>query len=552
MTDNDKFLDGEMLAKMAQGGAAVLRSNADEVNNLNVFPVPDGDTGDNMSMTIESGVAALENVESNNLANVMSAFSQGMLFGARGNSGVILSQFFSGMAKGFVSCDRADVNTVVEALQIGVKQAYNSVLSPTEGTILTVAREAVEYAASNITEESTIRSLFEDVSKEMYESLQRTPKLLKALQEAGVVDSGGAGLFYILKGFLSVLNGETIDLTQTERFAPAPTVNLDAFGPDSVMEYGYCTELLLRLQNSKTDVENFDCKVITDFLQTIGDSIVSFKTGSIVKIHVHTLTPEKVLEFCRQYGEFLTLKIENMSVQHNENIEQDANEDAPEMKKYGTVVVCNGSGIKEMFISLGATRIVTGGQTNNPSTNDFIAAFDKARAEHIFVFPNNGNIVMAARQAAEIYKKSVVHVIECKDLGAGYVALSSMDFENSSVDELLEQATQAMKNVTTGCVSTAIRDTEMNGVQVNNGDFIGIVGKEIISSCENMVDSAILLLDKMFESPDKFMLTVFFGKDATEKDNEELQKRFAEKHSGVEVYFVDGGQEIYPYIFVAE
>jgi len=332
VSEKDKFLDGEMFANMVRGGAAQLRSNAEEVNNLNVFPVPDGDTGDNMRMTMEGGVAALDRVQTNNLADAAQKLSQGMLLGARGNSGVILSQFFAGLTRGFAKHRRANAQAVGAALQEGVKQAYASVITPTEGTILTVAREAVQYAVSRISEASTITSLISDLIKEMYNSLQRTPDLLPALKEAGVVDSGGAGLLYIMQGFYKILIGEEIDggnarIVQLQQ----PEVDFSAFGPDSEMTYGYCTELLLQLLNHKTDAEAFDVKTVTEYLQTVGDSIVAFKTGTIVKLHVHTMTPDAVLQFCRQYGEFLSVKIENMSVQHNHTVTADlpAMQDSP-------------------------------------------------------------------------------------------------------------------------------------------------------------------------------------------------------------------------------
>jgi DAK2 domain fusion protein YloV len=293
---NIKYLGGLLLSKMARGGAKQLRTNAEEVNKLNVFPVPDGDTGDNMRMTIESGIAAIENIDSDDLAEVMKTLSHGMLLGARGNSGVILSQFFAGMAKGLDSSDKADPATFGHALELGVQQAYSSVMTPTEGTILTVAREAVEYAVSRLTPKSTIRTLFADLVKEMHASLDRTPEILTVLKEAGVVDSGGAGLLYIMDGFNRVLNGEEIsdDGVQYELTkSSAPTAF--AFNENSEMTYGYCTELLVQLQRSKTDIENFDIEALRSFLVSIGDSVVAFKTESIVKLHVHTFTPEKVL-----------------------------------------------------------------------------------------------------------------------------------------------------------------------------------------------------------------------------------------------------------------
>ena len=452
-----KSIGGALLKKMALGGAARLRSKSDEVNKLNVFPVPDGDTGDNMRMTIESGIAAVENMDSDDIAAVMKAISHGMLLGARGNSGVILSQFFSGLSKGLDKSKKADVVTMGEALKKGVEQAYASVMHPAEGTILTVARESVEYAVNRITPQSTIRSLFGDLVKEMYASLERTPEALAVLKEAGVVDSGGAGLFYIMDGFNRVLNGEQINFESTMEIPKVNTAPMNSdFGPDSVMEYGYCTELLIQLMNAKTDVESFDIEPLKAFLCEIGNSVVCFKTESIVKLHVHTMTPEKVLEYCRGFGEFITIKIENMSLQHTESQESSESEtevkEAPAKKapdkKYGIVAVTNGPGVEALFKELGTDEIVQGGQTQNPSTNDFLDAFAKVSAEHIFVFPNNGNIIMAATQAAEIYDKAQVHVIPSKNIGTGYVAVSSAELSNDNVDAIIEDMMKAMKRVT--------------------------------------------------------------------------------------------------------
>ena len=553
---NGELLDGHLLAKMAQGGAAQLRSNAEEVNKLNVFPVPDGDTGDNMRMTIESGVAALQNVKSDNLAEVITTFSHGMLLGARGNSGVILSQLFAGMAKGLNERDKADAQTLGEALLMGVKQAYGSVMTPTEGTILTVAREATEYAVARITPESTVRTLFADLMQEMYTSLQRTPEILTVLKQAGVVDSGGAGLFYIMDGFNRVLNGEEIraDESAVAPMAQPHAVDLDAFGPDDVMTYGYCTELLLRLQSSKVDLDTFDESVIPTYLGTIGDSVVSFRTGSIVKIHVHTKTPEKVLEYGRRFGEFLTVKIENMSLQHNESLEEapTAATTPTEKKKYGIVAVCSGEGIEAVFTELGTDVIVSGGQTQNPSTADFLDAFERINAEHIFVFPNNGNILLAARQAADIYEDAEIHVVESKDLGAGYVAIASMDLSEDNVDVILEGAREAMSRATTGTVSPAIRDAELDGVQIHDGDFIGFVGKRMLVSEPELVGATVALCDKMLEDGDKFMLSIFTGKSATEQDTAAIEARLKAAHGDVEAYFIEGSQDVYPYIIIAE
>ena len=565
-----KVMGGNLLSKMAKGGALQLRSNAEEVNKLNVFPVPDGDTGDNMRMTIESGVAAIENLETDNLADVMKAFSHGMLLGARGNSGVILSQFFAGTAKGIEGVDQADPAAFGRALQRGVQQAYTSVMTPTEGTILTVAREAVEYAVARITPESTIQTLFSDLVGEMHASLERTPEILSVLREAGVVDSGGAGLFYIMDGFNRVLNGEEFldeegfaKLTEKKKQASVPEVDLDGFGPDSVMTYGYCTELLVRLQNSKINIATFDIDALKAFLATIGDSIVAFQTDSIVKIHVHTLTPEKVLAHCRTFGEFLKVKIENMSLQHSSVVEEDKEETpapafekapaAPAVpaKKYGVVAVCTGPGIEQLYRDFGTDEVVEGGQTQNPSTNDFLDAFAKVNAEHIFVFPNNGNIFMAAQQAADIYTAAKIHVIPSKNIGSGYVALSCANFDLDDADAIADEMTEALGRVTAGYVSPSIRDAEINGVTIKNGDTIGIIGKEIVLSDPDQHTAALGLTEKILEG-DKFMLTVFCGKDATPEQQAALQADIQKTYPAIESYFIDGGQDIYPFIFVAE
>ena len=557
-----KYLTGLLFAKMAKGGANELRTNAEEVNKLNVFPVPDGDTGDNMRMTIESGIAAIENLDSDDLADVMKVFSHGMLLGARGNSGVILSQLFAGMSDSLQNSTKADTEAFARSLQRGVEQAYSSVVTPVEGTILTVAREATEYVLSRLNPKSTIRSVLRDLVSEMKRSLDRTPEILAALKEAGVVDSGAAGLLYIMDGFNRVFNGEEIPETEVAASASptAPTIVGTGFGPDSEMTYGYCTELLLQLMKRKVDVDAFDIERLKTYLQSIGDSVVCFKTDSIVKLHVHTKTPEKVLKYCRQYGEFLTVKIENMSVQHSELAEDknEKTEEKPEQKTdnapkktYGIVTVSNGEGLSTIFRELGVDEIVEGGQTNNPSTQDFLEAYAKINAEHIFVLPNNSNIMMAAEQSIELYDKAAVHVLPAKNIGAGYVAISSVDLENQSVEEIIETMTEAIGRIETGYVSPSIRDAEMNGISIAEGDTIGIIAKEIVTANADRLVATEALVDKLL-TEDRFMLTCFYGKDSTAEERESLESIIAEKYPDLETYFLDGTQEIYPYIFVAE
>ena len=552
-----KQLGGYLFAKMLRGGASELHSKADEVNKLNVFPVPDGDTGDNMTMTIESGVASLENIDTDDLAEVLKVASRGMLLGARGNSGVILSQFFAGMAKGLENVETADAKKLARALELGVKQAYTSVMTPTEGTILTVAREAVEYAVQRLNSKSTVQTLFADLVNEMNASLQRTPEILPILGEAGVVDSGGAGLLYIIDGLNRVLNGEDVDNTESSPLlAPAkPTAATGSFGPNSEMTFGYCTELLVQLMNKKQEGNPFDLDALKLYLASHGDSIVAFQTESVVKIHVHTLRPDKIMRYMLKFGDFISVKVENMSLQHTEleagKTKIEEVKDEPK-KKYGIVAVSNGDGISDLFRQLGTDEIVQGGQTNNPSTSDFVEAFDKINAENIFVFPNNGNIIMAASQAAEIYEKAKVYVVPSKSIGAGYVAMSTMSFDFSEPDALMAEAEEAIGRITAAYISPAVRDADLNGVHVTDGDTMGIIAKEIVISGPDKMVSTYGLIDILLKDHDKFMITVFYGEDASTEERDMLTEYMAKTYPEVEAYYIDGGQKIYPFLFVAE
>ena len=542
-----KFLNGNLFAKMFRGGVAYLRRHVKAVNNMNVFPVPDGDTGDNMMMTMEGGAKALSRVENESLDSVAKSLMDGMLLGARGNSGVILSQFFAGISNEFIGREEVSVADIGRALSNGVKQAYASVSSPTEGTILTVARESVDYAVSRINADSTVESLFQDLVTEMDASLKRTPEILTVLKEAGVVDSGGSGLKYIAEGFLKILKGEEIE----EGEAVASSLggpDLSSFGPDSVMDYGYCTELLVQLMNAKTDTETFDIQTIKDFLESIGDSVVAYKTGTIVKLHVHTMWPYKVLEFCHQFGEFLTLKIENMSVQHNQVIEQP--KEKPH-KRYGIVAVANGDGIRNLYTKLGADEIVSGGQTMNPSAQNFLEVFENINADHIFVFPNNSNIILAARQAAKIYENAQIHVIESKSVGDCYAALSAINVENEDVDKIINDINEAMSEVETGFVTYAVRNTEMNGIKVHEGDYISFCGKHMIASEPEILDSAMKLLEGMNAS-ERDIVNIFYGKSVSEELLDEFTERIEETYPDLEVQTLNGGQEVYHFIITAE
>ncbi len=552
-----RALGGLLFAKMARGGAAELRSNAEEVNRLNVFPVPDGDTGDNMSMTIDSGVSALTENESDDISAVIEKLSRGMLIGARGNSGVILSQFFAGMAKGLKNSRNANPQILGRALAEGVEQAYSTVMTPTEGTILTVARESVAYANSRLTDGSTVSTLFSDLVGQMHRSLEHTPDLLPALKEAGVVDSGGAGLLYIMDGFNRVLNGEEISVGEPAAAAGGAIGLPTDFDENSVMQYGYCTEVLLQLMRAKGDPSQFDVDALRAYLSSIGDSIVAFVTGSIVKLHVHTRTPELVLGYCLKFGEFISVKIENMSLQHTETIsnteqasETDASQVPSEKKRYGIVAVSSGEGLDALFKEFGADEVIRGGQTHNPSAGEFVSAYERINAEYIFVFPNNSNVLLAATMSGEMYEGAKIIVVESTNMGAGYVALASLDLTNESPDEILEGASSAIANIRCGFISPAIRDADMNGVHIENGDTIGIIGKQIVLSEHDTTTASISLTAFMCEGSN--MLTVITGKDAKDSDTDAIKQLVGEKYPDIELYFIEGGQDVYPFIFVAE
>ena len=544
-----RTLDGILFARMVNSGAANLKAHAKEINDLNVFPIPDGDTGDNMLLTMMGGVHHDE-ATSEGLDEMANRISSGMLLSARGNSGVILSQFFEGIKNGFSGLRTADTKEIGEAFRHGVRQAYGSVMTPTEGTILTVVREATEYACEQNTEtpEAFLNAFIDEAKR----SLARTPELLPVLKKAGVVDSGAAGLIYIVDGMMRAVVGE--DVAYIGEFSEqTQELDLDAFNEDSVLEFGYCTELLVRLQNAKTDISSFDVSVVTDYLQTIGDSIVTVRNGSIIKLHVHTRQPQKVLDFCQQYGEFLKVKIENMSLQHNNTVAEEQKENAPakERKKYGVVAVASGEGLKQTFRERGADVIVDGGQSMNPSAEDFIAAFDEVNADVIFVFPNNGNIVLTAQQAAHLYDKSDVRVIESTTIGAGYASLAMLDTGSGDTDQIVSELTEAMQGVITAEISHCIRDAKMDNTEVHTGDYIGFVGKELLAANPNRLVTVCETIDALKFSQYDFCILIC-GKDATDEEASRIEAYVNARYRGKEIYIIDGGQDVYDYIMIIE
>lgn len=542
---NSKEISSSIYKQMILGGADQLKENVEKINNLNVFPIPDGDTGDNMLLTILGGVNT-EIEDDLELGKAARKIADGMLLSARGNSGVILSQLFDGIAKGLNGIDTANILDFAYAMNQGVKQAYHSVLVPTEGTILTVARESAEVAGNKNCE--TLEEYLDEYLQEAEKSLERTPELLDVLKKAGVVDSGGAGLITIMRGMLHAINGEYIPKNELSSNKSNNKIDIDKFDENSVLEFGYCTECLLRLQNAKTDIENFNIDTITNFLTTIGDSVVAFKTGSVVKLHVHTMTPDKVLAFCQQYGEFLTIKIENMSLQHNSNEEVF---EKKERKKYAVVSVCSGEGIQSMFYELGCDKVINGGQSMNPSTKDFLDAFDEVNADVIFVLPNNSNVILTANQAKSLYSDSEVIVINSKNIGQGHVALTMMNPELESFEEVEVVMNEAITNVTTACVSVCSRDTIVNGMNLIKGNYLGFVGDEILVSKETQKEAYLSLAEKLDFASHEICILIK-GKDGSNEDTENLSNWIATNYPLCEVYAIDGNQDIYNQMIILE
>ena len=540
-----QHLDAETYLNLVRGGAARLAQNRQTINDLNVFPIPDGDTGDNMYMTIGAGSTATGDT----LSEMSKAVSDGMLLGARGNSGVILSRIFAGISKGFEGLKKAGIKEFTCAMRSGVKEAYTAVSQPVEGTILTVMREGVEAAAGS----SSIEEFLDLWIAGMDLSLQHTPELLDVLKKAGVVDSGGAGLLCIGEGMRAALKGEILPFGQNDNASvistgaagvaeKSPKVDISAFTENSVLEFGYCTEFLLRLQRSKVDLDSFNESVIHDWLASQGDSLVFFRDGSIIKVHVHTKDPGAILSKCREWGEFLTIKVENMTLQHHENHMDERFKRS--RKALGIVTVAAGKGLADSFREMGADSVIEGGQTMNPSVERFLEAFDGVDADTILVFPNNSNIILTANQAQALYENSKIVVIPTKTISEGYYALANLD-PALPLDELKATLEGAAASVTTGMISKAIRDTEI----AKTGDFVGFSGKQLLTGSPSRPEALKELASKLHAGTADIFI-IFRGEDAPAEEAEELKSAFEKQYPATEVILLEGGQPVYDYILL--
>ena len=553
MKDNNSIIDttlitGEQYAKMLLGGASLLAEHSDEINDLNVFPVPDGDTGTNMTKTIEGGLAQITHDGGKSVSEVAEHFAKGALLGARGNSGVILSQIFAGIAEGLTGYDEVGAKELAEAFKSGIKKSYASVQNPTEGTILTVFRESAEYAASKIDAESSVEDYFKLLIEEAKRSLLRTKEILPVLEEADVVDSGGAGYLYVATGMYDVLSGKKTDVNYNVSAQPTASVDIDSFTRDSVLEFGYCTEFLLRLTSAKVDPDSFEIETVTELLDELkGESVVAYKTDDIVKVHVHTFNPGEILSRMQAFGEFLTVKIENMSVGHTEGTKKKSEK----KKKYEILAVASGDGIEALFRDMGVDGIIEGGQTSNPSIEEFIEAFDKTNAENIIVLPNNKNVILAANQAAQLYDKARVHVIKTKNLMQCYGALSVVTPGIESIDALVDSISRAAAGVI-GCeITRAVRSVSIGGKQVTEGDYIAIAEGELAAVAKTAEDAALEFIAGL-DTDEYEIASVFVGKNVDEDSRCELTDKIEEDYPDFELEVYESGNAIYDYMIAIQ
>lgn len=539
-------INGKLFKEMLASGANHLANKFREIDALNVFPVPDGDTGTNMSLTFSAGVKDALACSSDDVCDIAKALSKGLLMGARGNSGVITSQIFRGLYQGVDGMKEVNGFQLANALVSGSRVAYKAVMRPVEGTILTVIREAADYtyAYASGKEDVSCLEVMEKLVEEAKASLARTPELLPVLQEVGVVDSGGAGLLTIFEGFLSAMQGNMIEKTESDETSEGVQAAVESD------EFGYCTEFIIRL--SEQGLTIFKEEALKDALARIGNSIVCVQDDDIVKVHVHTLTPGEALNLGQRYGEFVKLKIENMQEQH-ENILTNApvekkEEQAPK-QKYAIITVAAGDGLRDMFKELRADIVISGGQTMNPSTEDFVEAIKKVNAENIFLLPNNSNIVMAAQQAAVVCEDENVHVIPSKTIPQGLCACINFN-PDIDFDMNVTEMSDALSLVKTGQITYAIKDTTFEGMEIKAGDYMGIKEKDIVLSIQDKMEATRQLLAQMIDD-DSEIVTLIYGEDVCEEEANQIVE-YIENNFDVEVELTNGSQPVYSFIIGVE
>ncbi|MEH6905014.1 DAK2 domain-containing protein [Neobacillus drentensis] len=555
-------LDGKRFAEMVIQGANHLAANAKMVDALNVFPVPDGDTGTNMNLSMTSGAKEVKNNVQEHIGKVGIALSKGLLMGARGNSGVILSQLFRGFSKAVEMKAQISGNDFAHALESGVETAYKAVMKPVEGTILTVAKDSAKKGVQAAQNSNDIIVIMEEVLKEAKASLKRTPDLLPVLKEVGVVDSGGQGLVFVYEGFLAVLKGEMLPDTPSASLSMDELVNTEHHKSvqghinTADIEFGYCTEFMVRFEQEKTAKHPFSEVVFRNDLSKLGDSLLVIADEDVVKVHIHSEQPGDVLSYGQRYGNLINMKIENMRQQHTNIVGEthvapvtEKQGSPKELQEYGIVAVSMGSGIADLFRSIGAHAVIEGGQTMNPSTEDIVKAVKEVNAKKVFILPNNKNIIMAAQQAADVSEEDI-YVIPSKTVPQGLSALLAFN-PSAELQANKVSMNDALEHVKTGQITFAVRDTQIDGLDIEKDDFMGIAEGKIVVKNKNKGKVAEELLSQMLDD-DSEILTIIYGEDVSEEEVSQLTQFVEENYRDVEVEIHNGGQPLYSFIFSIE
>ncbi|MBM7608317.1 DAK2 domain fusion protein YloV [Lysinibacillus composti] len=550
-----KSLDGIKFAEMVKMGAHNLSQNANYVDSLNVFPVPDGDTGTNMNLSMSSGAKETEINAGEHIGKTAQSLSKGLLMGARGNSGVILSQLFRGFGKALEKDATIEAKQFADAFQAGVDTAYKAVMKPVEGTILTVAREAAAKAVEVADHETDIIKVMEAIVEEAKNSLNRTPDLLPVLKEVGVVDSGGQGLVFVYEGFLACLRGEALpqkSATNIDELINAEHHRAQDFMSTEDIVFGYCTEIMVRLEEDKEPFVENDFR---EELNVMGDSLLVVSDDEIAKVHIHTENPGAVLNAGQKYGSLIKIKVDNMREQHSAIVNEEGQAEQPsaplkkEKHPYAVVTVAMGEGIANLLRSIGASYVIEGGQTMNPSTEDIVKAVKEIGAEKVLILPNNKNIVMAAEQAVELLDIEAA-VVPTKTIPQGMAAILSFNPE-ATVEDNKQGMTEAYAHVKTGQVTYAVRDTSIDGVEIHKDDFMALSEGKIILSTPDLMKASQKVLSELIDE-DAEIITILYGEGATEQQANELAAFAEELNADVEVEIVDGKQTLYPFIFSIE
>ena len=548
---NTNTVDVKMLSRMFLSGAKNLEAKKEWINELNVFPVPDGDTGTNMTLTIMAAASEVSALSDPTMKTLAKAISSGSLRGARGNSGVILSQLLRGFTRVIEKADKVDAPTFARAFEKGVETAYKAVMKPKEGTILTVARGAAEKAMEIAEDCENLESFFADVIAEAEAVLARTPEMLPVLKEAGVVDSGGQGLLEVLKGAFDGYLGKEIDLTFEKPKSGVSVKPVSA--EESDIKFGYCTEFIIMLEKEFPEKEEHAFK---EYLMSIGDSLVVVADDEIVKVHVHTNDPGQAIQKALTYGQLSNMKIDNMRLEHHEKVIKEAEKMAAQQavqepaKEVGFISVSVGDGMGQIFRELGADYLIEGGQTMNPSTEDVLQAIAHVNAENIFIFPNNKNIILAANQARDLTEDKNIIVIPTKTIPQGITALISY-VPDKTVEQNTEEMMEAMKNVKTGQITYAVRDTKIDDKEIRQGDIMGIGDHGILAVGKEIEDTAVAMVQEMADE-DSEIISVYYGADVTAEDAEQFAARLEELYPDFDVELNEGGQPIYYYVVSVE